>query len=132
MVVYSRWYIVPRVEHTDPETGIVDLGPKYKYEPGLTGFAGMDVSRDAVDDHYPALNITNPDVDRWYIVRFYGEDIPGWQALNAISVLGDTRNLATNPTDVRAVLEQRLPKLGNRPDFDPDSVFGISRAGGQP
>jgi hypothetical protein len=108
MVTYDRWYIVPAVEFTeiDDEGNVerVYTAPKYKDEPGLTGFSGATVSPSIVADPYPALIDIYPDVEAWYIVRFYGDDNPGWNALNNISVLGDTRNLATNPHDVEAVL----------------------------
>ena len=53
----------------------------------------------------------DPDIEEWYIVWLYGT----WDALNSISVLSDTRNLATNPQDVAAVLNQRFPSLDRTP-----------------
>jgi hypothetical protein len=101
---YDRWYIVPAVT-VDAE--VQKSAPKYADRDGIERYIGKSVARSVMDDHYPALNQTYPDVPEWYIVRFYGS----WSALNNISVLGDTRNLATNPQDIGAVLSQRLPDV---------------------
>jgi hypothetical protein len=103
---YSRWYILPAVG------GNADDGREPKYARGddrLDAGSGTLVTPDTLTDHYPALTQTYPDVARWYLIRLFGTGTAGWEALNDISVKGDTRNLATNPGDVAAVLNQRLP-----------------------
>jgi hypothetical protein len=122
MVTYSRWYIVPTAgfDETDDQ-GAVErtyTRPKYSDEPGLTGFAGAIVDESIIEPSYPALIQIYPDVNDWYIVRFYGDDNPGWNALNNISVLGDTRNLATNASDVEAVLNQRFGESLDASEWD--------------
>ncbi|WP_254535243.1 hypothetical protein [Halomarina litorea] len=119
MTEYDRWYIVPAVG-IPPGDQDPDLARKnqtawwpayYDDYDALAGFAGRIVAAADVKPSYAGLIQTNPDVDPWYIVRFYGSGNAGWQALNQISVKADTRNLATNPQDVAAVLNQRFPSL---------------------
>lgn len=106
MVVYTRWFIVPATTDSDGRTV-----PKYLDADADLAYNGDTVSPDVVSTNYPALTQTNPDVSQWYIVQAHGRDNAAWQALNNVSVKGDTRNLATNISDVAAVLNARLPKL---------------------
>ena len=113
MTTYDRWYLVPQEETTD-SAGNTYNQPKYSDKDGIAGFSGNTVNESIVNDRYPALIDVYPDVNTWYIVRMYGIDNAGWEALNEVSVLGDTRNLASNPEDVKAVLNERFPALGDR------------------
>ena len=101
---YDRWYIVPSVTTTVGSETVQT--PKYADRDGIDGFAGQTVGRDALSN-YAGLLQTHPDIETWYLVRIYG----AWSVLNEISVRGDTRNLATNASDVAAVLNQRLKGL---------------------
>jgi hypothetical protein len=110
--IYDRWYIVPAVEFTDSETGETYTAPKYSDRDGISGFSGNTFDESILEAHYPALKQIYPGLT-WYIVRFYGT----WTELNNISVLGDTRNLATNAEDVNAILSQRFPDLPSDTDW---------------
>lgn len=109
---YDRWYIVPAEEQTDENGNIIEIAPKYGNNDGINGYAGNTVEPSVIDTHYAGLIQQYPDIDEWYIVRLYGT----WAALNDISVLGDTRNLATNYQDVAAVLDQRFPDIDRDPE----------------
>ena len=111
--MYDRWYIVPAESRVDSETGSDDIRPKYSDLGGIQGFSGNAFDESILDAHYPALKQIYPG-KTWYVVRFYGS----WSALNHISVLGDTRNLATNSEDVADILSQRLPDLPSGVDWD--------------
>jgi len=78
--------------------------------------------KSAVSTYYAGLTQTYSGVQEWYLVKFYGS----WSALNNISVKGDTRNLASNPSDVKSVLEERFPELPTRSAEEWSSVFNIS------
>jgi len=103
MPVYHRWFIVPGID-VDGRTV-----PKYVDDAALSW--NGDTIDEAALTNYPALTQTHPDVDVWYIVQAHGRDSAAWTELNNISVQGDTRNLATNLSDVSAVLNARLPGL---------------------
>lgn len=111
---YNRWYIVPAVQDGD-----ADATPKYRDRDGIAGASGNVVDPSVVEPSYAGLIAQYLDVSEWYIVRFYGT----WAALNEISVLGDTRNLATNPSDVAAVLNQRFPDLDRSAEEWADGFF---------
>lgn len=115
MVVHDRWFLTPAVEITRTDSGgntiSNGIGPKYSDHADIVGFSGNTIPPSTASDHYPALTQTFPDVDRWYIVRFYGQDNPGWQALNQIHNHQDTRTLADHASDVAPVLNQHFPDL---------------------
>lgn len=115
MVVYDRWFLTPAVEfgETDESGNVVETwtGPKYSDHTDITGFSGNTTTPDVVNDHYPTLVQVFPDVSEWYIVRMYGEDNPGWNALNEIHNHQDTRTLADHANDVAPVLNQHFPDL---------------------
>lgn len=114
---YDRWYIVPSVEFE--RWNGTENAPKYSENTGIEGIAGNTVEPSIIEDSYPALIQIYPDVSEWYIVRLYGT----WAALNDISVKQDTRNLATNPSDVAAVLNQRFPDLDRSPEEWSEGFF---------
>lgn len=106
MTVHRRWFIVPATTDADGRTV-----PKYLDDEPTLAYNGEPVASDVVSENYPALTQVNPDITKWYIVQAHGRDNAAWQALNAVSVKADTRNLATNMSDVAPVLNARLPGL---------------------
>ena len=115
MTTYDRWFLTPAktFERTDNNGDIIEeyTAPKYHETDGITGFSGNTTTPDVINDHYPALIQTHPDVSEWYIVRMYGEDSAGWSALNEIHTHGDTRTLADHANDVAPVLNGHFPDL---------------------
>lgn len=92
----DRWFIVPRIGEDAYE-------PKYNGNSGINGFTGNTISSSIVSDNFPNLTNTNPDIDMWYVVRFYGEQ----SALNNISSQNDTRNLSNNIQNLEALLNRK-------------------------
>lgn len=101
--MYDRWFIVPAVE----VDGVLE--PKYSDTDGIVGFSGNTFDPSVIEKAgYYGLIATYPDVKEWYIVRMYGEDNAGWNALNQIHVLGDTRTLADHQKDVAPIMRDRF------------------------
>ena len=115
MTVYDRWFLLPaaEIEHTDDEGNVISTftGPKYSDDDRIDGYSGCVTTPDVVDDFYPALTQTYPDISEWYIVRFYGQDNEGWNAINEIHNYQDTRTLADHADDVAPVLNAHFPDL---------------------
>lgn len=124
MTTYDRWYIIPAVDKASPSGG-TRRTPKYVESEDIMGFAGIVVDESVVSDNYQALIDTNPDVNNWYLVRLYGVDNPGWQALNNISVKDDTRNLASNASDVAYIMNTHFPDLPDRTKQEWDQSFHV-------
>lgn len=115
MPVYDRWFITPAegFERTGSDGNTVETvtRPKYSDTSGVAGFSGNTIEPSVVSTHYPALTQTYPDVESWYVVRMYGEDDSGFNALNEIHNKQDTRTLADHASDVAPVLNDHFPAL---------------------
>lgn len=108
MTTHNRWILTPAT--TPPNDGSGNY-PKYADTDGITGFSGTTVSPDVVDGHYPTLIQTYPDVGTWYVVRMYGDDTAGSEALDEIHNYQDTRSLSDPAEDLAPILSDQFPGL---------------------
>lgn len=104
--IYDKWYLMPAL--TD-RNGI--KRPKYVNTDGIKHFSGTLTTPDVVSDHYPALTKTHSDVDKWYIVRLYGNEDKGLSALNDIHNYSDTRTLTDKEGDVAPIFNSHFSNL---------------------
>lgn len=111
---HDRWFLTPAVTRSD-DSGDDVLTAKYTDVDGVTSWSGQTIDPATVDDSYPTLTQTHPDVAQWYIARLYGNGTTGYQALNTIHLKQDTRTLADHATDVVPVLSARFPDLDKTP-----------------
>jgi len=112
---HDRWFLTPAVTRSVGDSGGDVLTAKYADADGVTGWSGQTIDPATVGVFYPTLTQTYPDVGQWYVVRLYGDETAGYQALDTIGLNGDTRTLADHATDVAPVLSARFPDLDKTP-----------------
>lgn len=100
----DRWYLVPATRTAGTTR------PKYTDAADIDGFAGNTVPSITLAAHHGMLVDAHPDVDPWYVARFYGTPA----ALDAIAAHDDTRSLDTMGAVAR-VLNDRFPGVDRNP-----------------
>ena len=104
--MYDRWFITPAVVGSDDDQARY---PKYSDHNDVSGFSGSIFHPSEIEiAGYYGLIAIYPDVESWYVVRMYGEDIAGWNALNEIHNHHDTRTLADHAHDVAPIMDDRF------------------------
>lgn len=109
-IVNERWFLVPAVD--DGSDGPSTLAPKYRNTDGVSGYSGTVVSADVVESRYPNVASQHPDVDEWFVARFYGLDQPGSNALTQVASQTDVQPLPNMAADVKPILDGRFPDAG--------------------
>lgn len=103
----DRWFIMPAVREEN-DKGMTVTRPKYDDVDGVHGFSGTRMEPSEVGQSYAGLIQQFPDVEEWYVVRFYTTDDTGMGPLNEIHNKQDSRTLADHANDVAPLMESHF------------------------
>lgn len=97
----DRWFLVPEIEVPTAEgPDTTETTAKYAARDGVTDHFGVPVPPATVKPLFTGLFRKYPDVDRWFVTRFYGEA----SVLEMIGEEDDSQPLSGNPNQIAMVL----------------------------